>query len=132
MSEKSLFFDSIAGDRKYNSSDFTTYFKNVLTNGVFPSPSSNLQVISNGNLTITIKEGGANINGYLYSLSDDKVLTISTPNPTTNRTDTVVVRWDLTKRKMEVVIKENTTSLERSNTIYEIALAEILVSNGIY
>lgn len=128
--EKSLFFDSINGDRKYNSSDFTDYFKKVLTNGVFPNPSTNLQVLSNGNLTLTVKSGGANINGYLYALSEDKILTVSTPNPTADRTDLVVVRWDITKRTIEIVIKANTTTLERTSTVYELALAQILVKKG--
>lgn len=124
--EKSLFFDSVGGDRKYNSSDFTNYFKAILTNGIFPNPSSNLQVIANGNLTVTVKPGGANINGYLYSLTTDKLLTISPTS--TARKDIVVIRWDLSNRTISAIIKQNTTTLERTSTIYEICLAEITIN----
>lgn len=130
MSEKSLFFDSVDGDRKYNSRDFTSYFSKVLTDGVFPSPSSNLQVISNGNLTVTVKAGGANIKGYLYSLDTEKVITLDVPNPTKDRKDIVVVRWDLIERNIKVLIKSDTVELERNDAIYELCLAEITVKRA--
>ncbi|MBU3153892.1 hypothetical protein [Clostridium estertheticum] len=53
--EKSSFFNSVAGDRKYKASNFADYFNSLLTNGVFPNPSTNLQVINNNNMTITVK-----------------------------------------------------------------------------
>ncbi|MGH4125286.1 MAG: hypothetical protein ACREV6_20405 [Clostridium sp.] len=40
--EKSSFFNSVEGDRKYKASDFASYFNSLLTNGVFPNPSTNL------------------------------------------------------------------------------------------
>ena len=48
MAEKSSFFTSLNGDRKYKASDFAEYFGTFISNSVFPNPNTNLQVIANG------------------------------------------------------------------------------------
>lgn len=129
MSEKSLFFDSVGGDRKYNSSDFTTYFSKVLTDGIFPNPSTNLQVVANGNMTVTVKPGGANIKGYLYNLDENKIITIEPA--TTTRKDSIVVRWDIGQRKISVEYKQGIIEPTRTVSIYELVLAEITVNASV-
>ena len=54
---RSSFFNSIGGDRKYDASKFAEYFNSFIGNGVFPNPSSNLQVMVNDDMTVTVKEG---------------------------------------------------------------------------
>ena len=66
MAEKSSFFNSVDGDRKYQASDYAEYFNSLITNGVFPNPSTNLQVLSNNDMTVTLSAGKAWIDGYVY------------------------------------------------------------------
>ena len=76
MAEKSSFFTSLNGDRKYKSSDFAEYFSTFIGNGVFPNPSTNLLVTANGDMTINLSPGFAWINGYMYHNTDNLTLSI--------------------------------------------------------
>ena len=127
---RSLFFNSINGDRRYRAEDFASYFSKILTNGVFPNSSSNLQVLEKEGMKITVKAGGCNINGYFGINDIDEVLTCSVANPMTPRTDIVVARWSLTNREITLVIKHNTIALTRTADTYEICLAEITIPAG--
>lgn len=127
---RSLFFNSINGDRRYRAEDFASYFAKILTNGVFPNPSSNLQVLEKDGMKITVKAGGCNINGYFGINDTDEVLTCGVANPISPRTDIVVARWSLTNREITLVIKPNTTALTRTADTYEICLAEITIPAG--
>ena len=59
--EKSSFFNAeLKGevyDREYLAEDYARYFNSFIANGVFPTPTSNLQVIANDNMTVTCKLG---------------------------------------------------------------------------
>ena len=63
---KSLFFNSIDGDRKYNANDFTRYFSSILSNGVFLNGSNNFKVSAENGMNIIINKGYGNINGNLF------------------------------------------------------------------
>ena len=108
---RSLFFNSINGDRRYRAEDFASYFAKMLTNGVFPNPSNNLQVLAKEGMKITIKAGGCNINGYFGINDTDEVVTCSVANPMAQRVDIVVARWSLTNREIVLAVKSNTTTL---------------------
>lgn len=135
--EKSSFFNSINGDRKYKASDFAEFFNSFLTNGVFPNPSTNLQAIANGNMTLTIRSGKAWINGYVYINDSDLPLSISAADGVLNRIDTVVVQFSTNNRNIKTVIKKGTAAsspvapaLQRDADIYEIGIANIYVAVG--
>ena len=72
MAEKSSFFNSVSGDRKYKAEDWASYFGTLIGNGVFPNPATNLQVVPGASgLTVTVNAGKAWINGYYYYNTDD-------------------------------------------------------------
>ena len=50
-------FTSVNGDRAYLASFFTDYFATLFKDGIFPNPSTNLQVIADTDLSITVKKG---------------------------------------------------------------------------
>ena len=138
MAEKSSFFTSLNGDRKYKASDFAEYFKTFIGNGVFPNPSSNLQVISNGDMTLTISPGFAWINGYMYHNTDNLILTVDHSDSALKRIDRVVVKCDFVNREIRTYIKKGIFSqspvaptLERSVDAYELCVAEIQVDNNV-
>ena len=138
MAEKSSFFNSIAGDRKYAAADFANYFNSILTNGVLPSPSTNLQLISNNNMTVTIKAGKAFINGYIYTLDTDLIATLTTANGTLNRRDRIVIRFSSTGRAINAAVKTGTAAsspiapvLQRDADYYELGIADVYIGKGV-
>lgn len=137
MAEKSSFFTSLNGDRKYKSTDFAEYFSSFIGNGVFPNPSTNLQVLSNNDMTITVKSGKAWINGYYYNNTDDLILSVEYADGVLNRIDRVVIRLDSVNREISTKIKKGVFSsspiepvLQRDADAYEICIASVLVNNG--
>jgi hypothetical protein len=135
--EKSSFFNSVAGDRKYQASDFASFFNSLLTNGVFPNPSTNLQVISNNNMTITVKAGKAWINGYVYINDSDLILPVTVADGVLKRIDRVVIQYSTINREIKIKVKKGTFAsspfapiLQRDADIYELGIADISIVNG--
>ena len=140
--EKSSFFNSVQAsdgsyDREYLAEDFAKYFSSFIGNGVFPNPSTNLQVLSNNNMTISISIGKAYINGYYYENTTKLVKTIDVADGVSNRIDLVVLRLDYINREIKVYVKEGTfasspkaETLQRDSDMYELGLAEVYVKSG--
>lgn len=133
--EKYSFFNDINDDRVYFAEDFARHLKKYFTNGIF---NNELRVVANNDMTITIQEGDANIEGYRYSNTGDLIKTVETADGTLKRIDNVVIRLDLTNRLISAQIIKGTFSdnpsapaLVRSSTVYDIKIAEIYVDNGI-
>ena len=124
--EKSLFFNSVDGDRKYNASDFASYFSAILTNGVVPQ-TDNLRVVTDEAFNLKVIKGMGNINGYLYQNDEDKIISIEPQISGTNRKDLIVLRLDLQNRKIGIEVKKDSSTLTREGMIYELCLAEISV-----
>ncbi|ABS34488.1 hypothetical protein [Clostridium botulinum] len=135
--EKSFVFNSVNGDRRYKAEDFREYFASFIGNGVFPNPSTNLQVIANSNMTITIKQGKAWLNGAIYINTDDYILNIDVADGVLNRIDRVVLRMDTAERKIYSYVKKGqfasspvAPTLQRDADAYELALADVAVNKG--
>ena len=138
MAEKSSFFTSLNGDRKYKSSDFAEYFSTFIGNGVFPNPSTNLLVTSNGDMTINISPGFAWINGYMYHNTDNLTLTVEHADSALKRIDRVVLKCDFINREIKAYVKKGSfasnpiaPNLERGVNAYELSISDILVENGV-
>lgn len=136
--EQSSFFNSVSGDRKYKAEDWASYFGSFIGNGVFPVPSTGLQVVAGNGMQITVKAGKAWINGYFYNNTSDLSLTLATADGVLNRIDRIVVRWDLTNRVISVKAKSSSYSasptapaVERDADIYELAIADVYVGAGV-
>lgn len=136
--EKSSFFNSVDGDRLYDASDFAAYFASLLTNGVFPNPSTNLQVRANSDMSVTISQGQAWINGYFYNNDEDLILPVYIANGVLNRIDTVVVRFNKADRVINTMVKTGTPAtnplppvIQRDADIFELQLASIYVGKGV-
>lgn len=136
--EKSFPFNSVNGDRRYKAEDWRENFATLIGNGVFPNPSTNLQVISNNNMTIYVTEGKGWINGALYYNTDNLVLSIDPADGTLNRIDRVVMRFDTVERNITCKVKKGTFAsnpvvpgLQRDADAYELCIAEIRIDKGI-
>lgn len=135
--EKSLFFTSLNGDRRYKSSDFAEYFKTFIDNGVFPNPSTNLQATANEDMTVTILPGYAWINGYMYANTDSLNLIIENSDSVLNRIDRVVVRLDFLNREIKTYVKKGSfatnpiaPNIQRDADVFELAIADININAG--
>ena len=136
--EKSSFFNSVSHDRTYRAEDWAEYFASFIGNGVFPVPSTGLQVVVDNGTNLLLKAGKAWINGYFYNNTSDLTITIGTADGQLNRIDRIVVRWDLTNRIISAEVKSSAYSasptapaLQRDADIYELALADVYVGAGV-
>jgi hypothetical protein len=135
--EKSSFFNSISGDRRYKAEEWAEYFASFIANGVFPNPSTGLQVLASNSMIITVNTGKAWINGYFYFNTSNLTITLDNADGVLNRIDRIVVRWDLQDRVISVEVKKGTYSanpsaaaIQRDADAYELVLADVYVGAG--
>lgn len=138
MAIRSGFFNSINKDRLYSASNFAEYFATFISNGVFPNPSTNLQVMANNDMTVTVQAGKAWINGYILINGDDYILTLDPADGVLNRIDRVVARYDTDDREIRLEVKKGTfasspvaPALQRDADAYELALADVYIAAGV-
>lgn len=135
--EKSSFFNSNNGDRKYDASAMAEYFASVIGNGVFGAPADGLAILPAANGNVAINAGAAWINGYHYQNTARMVLEMATPDGVLPRIDRVVIRWSFSGRYIRAFIKTGTAAstpvapaLQRDSGVYELGIADILVPKG--
>lgn len=144
MSITSGFFDAVETssgvyDRAYNAADFAHYFSLFIGNGVYPDPSTGLQVKANAvpNMGVSISAGNGWINGYYITLDAAESRSITTANATLSRIDSVVIGLNYTTRSITLYVKTGAPSanpiapaLTRNTSTWELELAQILVAAG--
>ncbi len=125
-------------ENAWDDDDFARFIAHIVGNGIYPNPSTNLQVMQNENMTVAIKPGAAWINGRLLFSDADLVLDIDNADGVLKRIDRVVIQVNYSERKMDIKVKKGTfasspvaPSLQRNADYYELALADILINNGI-
>lgn len=140
--EKSSFFNAeLVGedyDRTYLAEDYARYFASFIGNGVFPNPSTNLQIIANNDMTINLTLGKAWINGYYYENTDNLNLAIIPAEGVLNRIDRIVLRLDFLNREIKCYVKQGSfasspiaPALVRDADMYELGIADIAVNKGV-
>ena len=135
--EKSGFFNSSGGDRVYSATDFAAYFGKLVSNGIFYAAPTNLQVTPDSGMAVSVVAGSAWINGYSDENTDALVLNLATASGVNPRIDRVVVRFSAVERRIYLATLIGTPSevpvaptLTRTNDIYELGIADILVPKG--
>lgn len=134
--EHGLFFDSVNGDRVYNSDSFAEWLRKFFTTGVF---NGDLQVQPSSGMSVTVGTGYANIEGRVRFFDTTQTKTLPVANGTYPRIDTIVVRLDLGNRQITCETVQGTysgnnpspTAPVREDGIYEIVLAQIYVGAGV-
>ncbi len=94
MAITSGFFNSINGDRKYDARQIGMYLGKVVSSGVFPNPSTNLQVTAAGGMNIQVHPGRAMIDGHWMDNDGVHVITLEDADMALARMDAVVMRLD--------------------------------------
>ena len=136
--ERSYFFNSIEGDRKYKAGDLTRFFGALVNDGVLPNPSTNLQVVEGDGMNVVVKAGFMWINsGHLYWNDSDLIVPIDNADGVLNRIDRIVVRWMNTERDIRAYAVSGDSassptapSIQRDTDYYEMCLADVAVNVG--
>ena len=145
MAIKGYFFNAVYDsstqtyDREYNAEDITGYLKLLIRGGVFPNPSTNLQVLENSGMNITVKAGsGWFADGRKIEVTADYVLTVTQSDVLLPRIDRVVMYADYVNRTVGLAVVAGTPAvnptapaLTRNSSRYEYGLATILVGSQV-
>lgn len=142
MAIKSYFFNAVLDDgvydRIYNAEDITSYLNLLVGNGVFPNPSTNLQVSAGTGMQVIVAAGSGWINGHKIINTADLALTVTASDVVLNRIDAVIFYVDLTTRTMGIEMKDGTASatptaptMTRTSTRYEMCLAQVKVNKQV-
>lgn len=142
----SLFFDSQITydedgspiyDRPNTAAQLRKMFSSFLSNGVLGS-TNNYQVVAKSGMSVTVQPGMCWIEGACGFETDARTLQLA-PSGTQDRIDRIVLRSDLSVdvRSINLYVVKGTEAaapvapaLTRNSTIYEIAIADILVSKN--
>lgn len=130
------FFNSKNGDRKYNAEQMSMYFDKLITSGVFPNPSTQLQVMESTGMTVNVLPGRGIINCRWINNDANYPLTIDASDVSLDRIDAVIMKLDLTEdvRDIHLEVKKGTPSsnpfapeMTRSEYVQEYCLATIRI-----
>lgn len=138
MAIKYGFFNSVSGDRKYNADDISNYFVKLISDGVFPTPATCLQVIESSGMNVNVSAGWGFVRCRWVHNTTYEALSIGASDLVLNRIDRVVIRLDPSARNITFVVKAGTPAatpeppaLTRvSDGVYELSLAQIAVNAG--
>lgn len=124
-------------DRAEDASFFAKFFNQFISNGVFPNPSTNMQVLANTGMQVKVSVGTCFINGYMGWVENAETFTIE-ESDIQARIDRVVARLDFDNREIQCYVKKGTASgnpiapvLQRDYDMYEIGLADIRVNANV-
>lgn len=125
-------------DREYNAEDVTSYLKGLVGSGVFPDPSTSLQVSASTGMTVNVGAGMGWINGHKIENTATLQLTLDASDVLLDRIDDIIFYVDHTAREMGIEIKKGTLSatpvaptLQRDSDRWEMCLAQIRINHQI-
>lgn len=130
------FFTSVNGDRKYGVDDISKLLTNIVSEGVVADDkySDGLQVQDYDGLNIVVKKGCGLFFNKWCELDADMILTVPTPEVTTTRIDSIVIRIDVSDEvrngflEYKVGNSNVAPSLLNTSTVKEFRLANIFVA----
>lgn len=124
-------------DREYLFGDFANYFETFIENGYVPKTDDALQVMANGDMTVTLKKGKAFMDGYMYENTDDKILQIDPADGILSRIDRISVMWMKEQKAIIADVLKGVpsynpvpTSVRRNADYKDYVVADILVEAG--
>ena len=128
------FFNSKNKDRTYNATHWANYFKPLFRSGVF---NGDLQVVANGNMSVTVQTGYAWLEGYGYNNTEPLVIDLEVASGNLNRYDAIKIKLDLSARTITAYADKGGNAATptkptntRSATVFEVTIAEIYIAAG--
>ena len=140
-SEKSFPFDSDEVDKKpdraYVAEDFTRYFRAFISSGVFMKEPTNLQVMANGDMTVTLMPGSAMIDGYRYDNLEEIIIQLDPADGINSRIDRISATFSKGERDIHYTVQKGEAAYNpvapacrRSADYRDYVLADIYVEAG--
>lgn len=130
-------YDGESYDRVYDAEDFSSYLDKIVGNGVFPTPSTQLQVRAGSGMQIIVGAGQGYINGHKLINTADYPIAVDASDVLLNRIDRVIFYADMTEREMGIEILKGSLAeapvapaLTRTDTRYEMSLATIYIAKN--
>ena len=131
------FFASYDNDRVYSDEHFAEYFSSFISNGIFLSSATALQVKPKQNMTLAINDGTAFIEGRWFKIKNGADIVIPNANGSFPRYDRVVIRCNYADRLCELVVIKGIPAkaplipdIIRDGTYFDLSLAIVLVDAG--
>ena len=102
------FYDSLNGDRKYNSKQFSSLFDGVIRDGVFANVGDAFKVSTEGgNMSVLVGTGRAWFN-HTWTFNDSPLRFTIDRNTSNNRIDTIVIDVDVNNRTNDIKLIKGT------------------------
>ena len=127
-------------DRVYNAEQMSTYFKGIVSTGVYESVGGALLVKAGTGMKVKVQTGRAILGENLQWFNSDSIEEISL-NPshvTLNRYTAIAIRLDITNRRMELVTIDSAYATSpikpqptRSPERWELFLAYVYIEKGV-
>ncbi len=126
-------------DRAISSAPLRKLIGKLMTDGVLPNPSTNMQVSAGSGMNVLIEPGFAICAGGLKLEESQRTLAIQAADTTHDRIDTVVLRWNDndSERICDFYIVQGVPatnplrpSLTRTESIWEIGLADLFINSN--
>ena len=136
MAVTSGFFNSINGDRRYDARQISRYLGSLVGSGVFPNPSTNLQVVASEGMAVRVSPGRAFLDCYWMENDSMYTVVLDDADMVLDRIDAVIMRLDENDdaRSIDIIVKKGTPSstpqapgMERGDKIKEYCLATVTV-----
>lgn len=142
MAVNGYFFNAVneggVYDRTYTAEDVTSYLNKIVGNGVFPNPSTQLQVRAGTGMAVIVAAGEGWINGHKLVNTADFELSVDSADAILNRIDRVIFYADFSAREMGIEVLKGTAAatptapaLTRTTSRYEMSLATITINKQI-
>lgn len=117
-------------DRSYLAKEFMDYFALFVGNGVFASPVNQLMVVPGVGRTVIVSTGWAFINGGWYHNDTELALELAANGSSTNRVDSVRIRYSAADRKIHAVVMNGQTGVTRGDTVWDLEIAQVITTPG--
>lgn len=125
-------------DKEYVAEDFARYFRAFISSGIFMKEDTNLQVIANGDMTVTLKAGKMIIDGYRYDSTGDIIITIDPADGVLGRIDRISATWCKDEGDIHYTVQKGTPSYKpvapecrRTEEYKDYVVADIYVAAGV-
>lgn len=140
--QKSFAFNAVpvngGYDREYLVEELLEYFADLFSHGISPFVANNLQVIANGDMSVTLRPGVLwDVNGCKYKNTSDLEVNISPADGLRDRIDRISITWMNAERDMRCTVQEGVCAYSpvapecRRNANYrDYVVADVLVRSG--
>lgn len=124
-------------DREYLFEEFANYFATFVGNGYFPKTGDAVQVIANGDMTVTLRKGKVFMDGYMYENTDNKILQLDPADGVLKRIDRISIVWAKGGKYIRAEVLKGTpsynpvpTPIRRNADYKDYVVADILIDAG--